>query len=163
VKAPGQEDDCVEKQSLIMFVRKFQHLASLLVFLTVDDCVCSLAIKRRAWVGDVLSWRYTLFGGIVKGRVGKDSTSTYSLTRCGVWVVSILNEQYDAQRSTQLVILAHPRSYIWPQSQHMQPDEAGAEGLATISADSGPEMLNSRSAYFFQYPKRRGNLRRNRS
>ena len=71
-------------------------------------------------------------------------TGTYSLTRDGMCVVSILNEQYSVQRSTELRMLAQPRSY-------------------TISADSGPEMLNSRSAYFFQYPKRRGNLSRNLS
>jgi hypothetical protein len=35
--------------------------------------------------------------------------------------------------------------------------------MLTISADSGPAMLNSRSAYFFQYPNSSGNLSRNRS
>lgn len=33
----------------------------------------------------------------------------------------------------------------------------------TISADSGPAILNSISAYFFQYPNRSGNLCRKRS
>lgn len=36
-------------------------------------------------------------------------------------------------------------------------------GQRTISADSGPAILNSRSAYFFQYPKKSGNLSRSRS
>jgi hypothetical protein len=33
----------------------------------------------------------------------------------------------------------------------------------TISADSGPAMLNSVSAYFFQYPNKSGNFARKRS
>src|SRR5688572_26912817 len=33
----------------------------------------------------------------------------------------------------------------------------------TISADSGPAILNSISAYFFQYPNSSGNLSRKRS
>lgn len=41
--------------------------------------------------------------------------------------------------------------------------ERRGTGQPTISADSGPAMLNSRSAYFFQYPKKSGNLSRSRS
>lgn len=43
-----------------------------------------------------------------------------------------------------------------------RPREKGGE-QRTISADSGPAILNSRSAYFFQYPKKSGNLSRSRS
>lgn len=64
-------------------------------------------------------WRWRAAEAL--GKWGGPGRTTYSLTTWGSWVVSILKEQYSVQRSTELVMLATPRSYTWRISRVSQP------------------------------------------
>ena len=114
--------------------------------------------------------RGTAFGRYVKG---KERAQQQDLLSDEVWVVgclhfegAILSPQVDRigdASDASFVDLGAPLA-IHPAGLRMSGHSGkGGGGRRTISADSGPAILNSMSAYFFQYPNRRGNLSRKRS
>jgi len=80
-----------------------------LVFLTMSNILTYRDAFRWLASGEGQPCGISLCN-VVMNRGRKYSAYTYSLTRCGVWVVSILKEQYSVQRSTELVMLAQPFS-----------------------------------------------------
>jgi len=99
------------------------------------------------------------FGGMFRGHVSRSYSLSddVAIVACVDLEAAVVGPEVDRNSDTGYAAL------VYLSRISVSTGEANMSPRLTISAASVPAIANSRSAYFFQYPKKSGNFARKRS